>query len=305
MLSRSLREDIEVSVEIPQDIWPVIIDPTEFELALLNLGVNARDAMPNGGRFRVAARNLSFHCDDAESNGLSGDFVAVTLSDTGTGMTPEVQARAFEPYFTTKEVGGGSGLGLSQVYGFARQSGGVALIESEIGRGTSITLYLPRAPETSVAPPAAPQDSVKWAVPAHLLLVEDDAEVAQATKELLQDIGLQVIWARDAKAALETFERDPTIEMVMSDIVMPGGISGLDLGRTLRNNHPELPVLLTTGYSQYAPEVVKEGFVLVEKPYHRDVLATSIQRAAERASRTRNRTPPEPDVKGKTRSHAG
>src|SRR6516165_12106460 len=164
MLSRSLREDIEVSVEIPQDIWPVIIDPTEFELALLNLGVNARDAMPNGGRFRVAARNLSFHCDDAESKGLSGDFVAVTLSDTGTGMTPEVQARAFEPYFTTKEVGGGSGLGLSQVYGFARQSGGFALIESKVGQGSSITLYRPGAPETSVAPPAAPQDSVKSAV---------------------------------------------------------------------------------------------------------------------------------------------
>jgi DNA-binding NtrC family response regulator len=142
-------------------------------------------------------------------------------------------------------------------------------------------------------------------VPARLLLVEDDVEVAQATTELLQDIGLQVVWARDVKAAVETFERDPTIEMVMSDIVMPGGISGLELVRALRENHPELPVLLTTGYSQYAPEVVKEGFILIEKPYHRDALATSIQRAAERAGRTRNRTPPEPDVKGKTRSHAG
>jgi len=114
-----------------------------------------------------------------------------------------------------------------------------------------------------------------------------------------------VIWARDGKAALETFERDPTIEIVMSDIVMPGGISGLELARALRKNHPELPVLLTTGYSQYAPEVVKEGFILIEKPYHRDVLATSIQRAAERASRTRSSATPEAGVKGKTRSHAG
>jgi signal transduction histidine kinase/ActR/RegA family two-component response regulator/sensor domain CHASE-containing protein len=289
MLSRSLREDIEVSVEIPQDLWPVVVDPAEFELALLNLGVNARDAMPKGGRFRIAARNLSFSRNDRGTKGLVGDFVAVTLSDTGTGMTPEVQARAFEPYFTTKEVGGGSGLGLSQVYGFARQSGGVALIESKIGQGTSITLYLPRATETPVAPPSAPQDSVKSAVPARLLLVEDDVEVAQATTELLQDIGLQVIWARDGKAALATFERDPTIEMVMSDIVMPGGMSGLDLARALRKNHPELPVLLTTGYSQYAPQLVKEGFVLVEKPYHRDVLATSIQRAVEPGRQTRSR----------------
>jgi len=285
MLSRSLRQDIEISVAIPQDLWPVIVDPAEFELALLNLGVNARHAMPTGGRFRVTARNLSLPCDDAESNGLAGDFVAVTLSDTGTGMTPEVQARAFEPYFTTKEVGGGSGLGLSQVYGFARQSGGMALIESELGRGTSVTLYLPRAATTSIPSPAVPQDnvrsqdSVKSAVPARILLVEDDLEVAQATTELLQDIGLQVIWARDGKAALAIFERDPTIEMVMSDIVMPGGMSGLDLGRALRENHPDLPVLLTTGYSQYAPQVVKEGFVLVEKPYHRDVLAMSIQKA--------------------------
>ena len=292
MLSRSLREDIEVSVEIPQDLWPVVVDPAEFELALLNLGVNARDAMPKGGRFRIAARNLSFSRNDRGTKGLVGDFVAVTLSDTGTGMTPEVQARAFEPYFTTKEVGGGSGLGLSQVYGFARQSGGVALIESKVGQGTSITLYLPRATETPVAPPSAPQDSVRSAVPARLLLVEDDVEVAQATTELLQDIGLQVIWARDGKAALATFERDPTIEMVMSDIVMPGGMSGLDLARALRKNHPELPVLLTTGYSQYAPQLVKEGFVLVEKPYNRDVLATSIQRAVERGHQTRSRATP-------------
>src|SRR6516164_7857502 len=311
MLSRVLREDIEVSVEIPKDLWPVAVDPAEFELALLNLGVNARDAMPNGGRFRVEAHNLSLPCSDAVSEGLVGDFVVVILSDTGTGMIPEIQARAFEPYFTTKEVGVGSGLGLSQVYGFARQSGGAALIESEIGWSTSITLYLPRAVKTPIALPSAThdvaktQDSVKSAVPARVLLVEDDVEVARATMELLEYIGLQVIWARDGKAALATFERDPTIEIVMSDIVMPGGMSGLELARALRKNHPELPVLLTTGYSQYAPQLVKEGFVLAEKPYHRDVLAASIQRAAERGRRPRSRATREPGVKGKTRPHAG
>jgi two-component system NtrC family sensor kinase len=145
MLSRSLREDIEVSVEMPDALWAVTVDLAEFELALLNIGVNARDAMPKGGRLRVAARNIAFSADDPDGEGLTGDFVAVTVSDTGTGMRPEVLARAFEPYFTTKEVGLGSGLGLSQVYGFAKQSGGGAAIESTVGRGTSITLFLPRA----------------------------------------------------------------------------------------------------------------------------------------------------------------
>jgi CheY-like chemotaxis protein len=209
-------------------------------------------------------------------------------------MTAEVQARAFEPYFTTKAVGVGTGLGLSQVYGFARQSGGAAWIESEVGHGTSITLCLPRTTETSSALPSAVRDTATTPVPARLLLVEDDVEVAKATTELLWDIGLKVVWVRDGKAALAMLERDRTIEMVMSDIVMPGGMSGLDLARAMGEHHLELPVLLTTGYSQYAPQVVREGFVLVEKPYNRDVLAASIRKAAERSNRTRNRAKREP-----------
>jgi signal transduction histidine kinase len=165
MLSRSLREDIKVTVDVPADLWPVIIDPTEFELALLNVGVNARDAMPKGGGFRVEARNLSIRPGDNVKEGLIGDFVAVTMSDTGTGMAAEVLARAFEPYYTTKEVGSGSGLGLSQVYGFAKQSGGTALIDSEIGRGTSITLLLPRAAKISTAPRSAAHEAVPSAAP--------------------------------------------------------------------------------------------------------------------------------------------
>ncbi|MBV9199115.1 MAG: CHASE domain-containing protein [Alphaproteobacteria bacterium] len=293
MLSRSLRQDIVVSVEIPQDLWPVVVDPAEFELALLNLGVNARDAMPNGGRFLVEAHNLSFGPNDLAKEELVGDFVAVTLSDTGTGMTAEVQARAFEPYFTTKAVGVGTGLGLSQVYGFARQSGGAAWIESEVGRGTSITLCLPRATESSTALFPTTHDTAVTAVPARLLLVEDDVEVAGTTTELLREIGLQVVWVRDGKSALATFERDPTIEIVMSDIVVPGGMSGLELAHAMREHHPGVPVLLTTGYSQYASQVVREGFTLVEKPYRRDVLAVAIRRAAERSGPMLSRAPRE------------
>jgi signal transduction histidine kinase len=206
MLSRSLRGNIELSVDIPENLWPVIVDPAEFELALLNLGVNARDAMPNGGRFRVGARNLSFLAEDARTDGLVGDFVAMKLSDTGTGMTAEVLARAFEPFFTTKDVGHGSGLGLSQVYGFANQSGGAAFIESEVSQGTSITLALPRASTHPTAPCSAAHNVEPVLAPFRILLVEDDDEVGEPTAELLRDLGLQIVRVSDGKSALATFE---------------------------------------------------------------------------------------------------
>jgi signal transduction histidine kinase/integral membrane sensor domain MASE1 len=292
MLSRSLREDIEVAVDIPENLWPVTIDPAEFELALLNLGVNARDAMPKGGQLRVEARNLSFGPGDPSSEGLIGDFVAVTMSDKGMGMTTEVLARAFEPYYTTKDVGLGSGLGLSQVYGFAKQSGGAALIESEIEKGTSITLLLPRSTTISTAHRSTAHQAVPATAPACILLVEDDDEVAAVTMELLREIGVQIVRVSDGEGALAALDRDPTIEVVMSDIVMPGGTSGLELARMLRERRPELPVLLTTGYSQHPLEVATEGFTLVEKPYRRGVLAASIRAAVERARRARRLAEP-------------
>jgi len=284
MLSRSLREDIEFAIDLPDTLWPVTVDPPEFELALLNIGVNARDAMPNGGCFRVTARNISLHAGNSVNEGLVGDFVAVTLSDTGAGMTAEVRSRAFEPFFTTKEVGLGSGLGLSQVYGFAKQSGGSALIDSEPGTGTTITLFLPRATEAPVASRSVAGDAVLPAIPARILLVEDDGEVAKVTAELLRDIGSESVPVSDGKAALAAVERDATIDLVISDIVMPGGISGIDLARQLRERRPDLPVVLATGYSRYAPQIVDEGFILVEKPYSRDALAAAIHAAVERAA---------------------
>ena len=238
--------------------------------------------MPNGGCFRFEACNLSLRPGDSASEGLIGDFVAVRLSDAGAGMGAEVLARAFEPFFTTKEVGLGSGLGLSQVYGFAKQSGGAASLASEVGKGTSITLFLPRA----TALPAARSDGGENALPAvsvRVLVVEDDTEVAAVTSELLRDIGYQPIEAHDGYGALAILERDPAIEFVLSDIVMAGGISGFDLARTLRERRPELPVLLATGYSRYARQVVEEGFELVEKPYRREALTVSIKAALERA----------------------
>jgi signal transduction histidine kinase/CheY-like chemotaxis protein len=285
MLAQTLRSDIAVEIAMPPDLWPVAIDPAEFDLGLLNIAVNARDAMPEGGQFRVAARNATFLGGTPQSAGLRGDFVAVTLSDTGTGMVPDVLARAFEPYFTTKEAGAGSGLGLSQVYGFAKQSGGIATLESTPGKGSSVTLYLPRAAATPVAAQTnAATEPAPAPASARILFVDDDPEVAEATSELLQDIGYRPVAARDAEAALAALDRDPTIVLVLSDIVMPGRLNGLELARTLRQQRPRLPVLLATGYSQYAAAAATDGFALVEKPYRRVSLAASIRAAIDRAA---------------------
>ena len=280
LFAGSLREDIAVTVDLPADLWPVTIDPGEFELALLNIAVNARNAMPNGGAFDLVARNA--RCGgETESGGLVGEFVAITLKDTGTGMPAEVMARAFEPYFTTRPAGLGSGLGLSQVYGFANQSGGGAALASAPGEGTAITLYLPRADAARArageiaAQPASAADSSR------ILLVEDDQTVAESTQDLLHSMGFDTRWAGDGAAALAFVESDPKLALVLSDVVMPGGVSGLDLARALRNRRPELPVILATGYSDCASEVVAGGFALIEKPYRRDALAASLRSALE------------------------
>ena len=280
LLARSLREDIALTIDLPADLWPVTIDPGEFELALLNIAVNGRNAMPNGGAFRLVARNRRCGGETA-SAGLVGEFVAITLTDTGTGMPAEVMARAFEPYFTTKPAGLGSGLGLSQVYGFVSQSGGGAALASAPGDGTAITLFLKRA---DAGPAVAGEIAAQPAFDpgsARILLVEDDETVAEATQDLLYSMGFDTRWAGDGMAALACVESDPKLTLVLSDVVMPGGVSGLDLARTLRDRRPRLPVILATGYSSYASEVVAEGFALIEKPYRRDVLAASLRSALE------------------------
>ena len=281
MLARSLREDIVVSFDLPEDLWPVVADPAEFELALLNIGVNARDAMPEGGRFEVTARNLSVGPGEVEEEGLAGDFVELTLRDSGLGMASDVLAHAFEPYFTTKQIGLGSGLGLSQVYGFARQSGGSASLASAPGEGTAVRLLLPRSNRPPSAA-AAPRDRVAAAAaPSRVLLVEDDPEVALVTVELLHELGCEAVTAADGHAALDVLARDPQVALVLSDIVMPGGTSGIDLARQLREERPDLPVVLSTGHSQSAAQLVAEGFALLEKPYRRDELAAVLRAAAE------------------------
>lgn len=284
MLQASLRGDITVETEVPADIWATRVDLGEFELALLNLAVNARDAMTGGGSLRLSARNISFTAPNALE--LDGDFVAVAVTDTGAGIPPEIIGRVFEPFFTTKEVGKGTGLGMSQVYGFARQAGGTATVDSAPGKGTTVTLYLPRstAPvDAGNGDAAAQRPVVRQNV--KVLLVEDNPDVAGVTQGLLEDLGCTVVVATDVTAALAVLanSRDG-IDAVLTDIVMPGASNGLDLARHIRLQHGDaLPVILATGYSDQAKAAAEEGFVILRKPYDTTTLQTALAEVLKKA----------------------
>ena len=283
MLRSSLRGDIAIDISVTEGLWAIKVDPSELELAVLNIAVNARDAMPNGGRLTVAAQNITF--SDTGALELVGDFVALCFTDTGAGIPPDVLARAFEPFFTTKEVGKGTGLGLSQVYGFARQSGGAATIASQPGRGTSVTLYLPRTSERGSDAPersrATTEPSRRGEGRGCVLLVEDNADVAEVTKGHLEELGFMVTHAPDVTSARELLRRaDPAIDLVFSDIVMPGELNGLDLARAVRQEHGlRVPVLLATGYSDVAEVAADKGFLILRKPYATQQLRDALSKA--------------------------
>jgi two-component system NtrC family sensor kinase len=204
-------------------------------------------------------------------DGLRGEFVEVRVADTGSGIAADVLARVFEPFFTTKEVGKGTGLGLSQVYGFAKQAGGCVSIASTVGRGTLVTLYLPRTTELA-SPPIAPPES-KSAERAErdsagtVLLVEDNAPVAEVATAYFQQLGYMVKQVAGAQQALELLGHDPKIDLVFSDILMPGGMNGVALGHAIRKLYPGMPVLLTTGFSNSARDAVEQGFIVLQKPF--------------------------------------
>ena len=288
MLSRSLRGDIEIRVAVIRRPCFVKVDPSELELALLNLAVNARDAMPSGGKLTIAAKPVVLR-GKASEEGLSGEFVAIRVADNGAGIAPDVLPHVFEPFFTTKDVGKGTGLGLSQVYGFARQSGGAAAITSAPRRGTAVTLFLPRTWEAPAAPLPQAVAASAAAAAGTVLLVEDNAEVAEVGRAYLEQLGYQVKHAASAQAGLDLIEREDRIDVMFSDILMPGGMNGLELARRVRRRFPDIAVLLTTGYSSSAQDAVAQGFEVLQKPY--DLAA--LQRALRQAQRAgRPATPP-------------
>jgi signal transduction histidine kinase/ActR/RegA family two-component response regulator len=273
LLERSLREDITVRYDIPPGLWPVELDPAQLEMALLNIAVNARDAMPNGGVVTFAAHNRPA----ITVEGKKGDFVELSVTDTGEGMAPETVQRAFEPFFTTKVMRKGTGLGLSQVYGFSHASGGATLISSAPGQGATITLYFPASakPLSPQAPAFEPTSAA--APPGTVLLVEDEDAVAQAVSAMLGELGYRVVREADAMSALAVLDRgEEPIDLVFSDMIMPGPMDGAALAETLTQKRPGLPVVLTTGFSEAAKEAVRKGLTVLPKPYRLEELASSL-----------------------------
>lgn len=275
LLERSLRGDISVNLETPDGLWPIKVDAGQFELVILNLAVNARDAMPEGGVLTIKGENIPQRPDQDDS----GDMVRISVTDTGEGMSEDTIARAFEPFFTTKDVDKGTGLGLSQVYGFASQSGGWADIDSQPGRGTSVSLVLPRSAQAPApAERRIDEDEKKQrrvTQSRKILIVEDDDNVARMVCALIEEFGHDCTRVNSAAAALEKLTEDSEFELLFSDIVMPGGMNGLELARRVREQNPDLPIILTTGYSKDAQDLTTE-FTVLRKPYKPDALERAL-----------------------------
>ncbi|MEQ8484475.1 MAG: ATP-binding protein [Pseudomonadales bacterium] len=285
LLNRTLGEPVHVVTELAADLWPAWVDAGQLENAVMNLCLNARDAMPRGGTLTLRTEPFSA-ASQAHPELAPGDYVRLTVADTGTGMEDEVARQAFEPFFTTKDVGKGSGLGLSMVYGFAKQSRGHVEIDSAPDQGTTVTLFLPRAAAQSapVAHPDAPADTA--AEDATVLVVEDDELVRAFALRQLQRLGYRVIGAADAAEALALLKRTGPIDLLFTDVVMPGGQSGLDLANAVRAAYPDLPVLLTSGYSDDAlgGGELPTGMHLLPKPYRQQTLAAMVRRVLQEAA---------------------
>jgi PAS domain S-box-containing protein len=283
VLKRTLGDAIEIRTSFASDLWPMLSDVSEVENAILNIAINARDAMPNGGKLLIETSNKALGVDDvAGETGLKpGAYVMLSISDTGIGIPPALQTRVFEPFFTTKEAGRGTGLGLSTIYGFAKQSGGHLTIYSEVGKGTSVRLYLPRA---SLAPSAVAVDRISTQTDASqgetVLVVEDNPDVREITCKRLDMLGYLVVRAESGPAAVAILQSPEKIDLVFSDVVMPGGMSGFDLARWVRLNRPTIRILLTSGFSGEIASVGENDpheFELLRKPYAIAELARAIR----------------------------
>jgi PAS domain S-box-containing protein len=281
LLSRTLGEHIEITLSTANDLWALNVDPTQLESALTNLAVNARDAMPGGGRLTIGTRKASIDQEyaDTHTDVSPGDFVVLEVSDTGTGIPPEVLAHVFEPFFTTKEKEQGTGLGLSMVFGFVKQSGGHIEVYSEVGIGTTLRLYLPRADEA----PAEARPTLTAAMPrGHetVLAVEDNEGLRRVLVRQLADLGYRVLEAANAQAAIEILGRDEKIDLLFTDIVLPGGMNGADLARSVVTMRTDMKVLFTSGFPEgaFGPDnALPPGAILLGKPYRKDELARRLR----------------------------
>jgi CheY-like chemotaxis protein len=283
MVHRTLGETIAVETVLGAGLWRVEADPNELEAAILNLAVNARDAMPEGGRLTLETGNA--HIDEAyaaaHAEVLAGQYVLISVTDTGAGMDPQTVAQAFEPFFTTKPVGKGTGLGLSQVYGFVKQSSGHVKIYSEPGQGTTVKLYLPRlagdaVPESELDQPLNPEAGQEET----LLVVEDDDDVRAYSVDSLRELGYRVLETRDGPSALRLLDQESRVDLLFTDVVLPNGMTGAQLAAQARTIRPSLKVLFTTGYARNA--IVHHGRLdsgvhLIVKPFSFNDLAAKVR----------------------------
>ncbi|HXV35601.1 MAG TPA: ATP-binding protein, partial [Myxococcota bacterium] len=287
LLRRTLGEGIEIELVRDAGLWPCLVDRNQLENAILNLAINARDAMPNGGKLTISTSNARIDEEvvHAEPDVEPGAFVVIAVSDTGAGMSEEVRQHAFEPFFTTKDLGRGSGLGLSMVYGFTKQSGGHASVSSESGLGTTVRLYLPRysgeklgeAPELDGTEPAQPTGE-------RILVVEDNAELRALVARMLRSLGYRVLEASAGVPALEII-RSSEIDLLLSDVVLPEGMSGSELVEQARRARPSLRALHMSGYAEDAivhHGRLADGEPFLQKPFRKIDVARAVRKALDR-----------------------
>jgi PAS domain S-box-containing protein len=282
MLSRTIGATVRIETVLTERLWPALVDPTQIELVLLNLAINARDAMPDGGRLTIRTANIGRNA--APTDLAPGDYVQISVTDTGEGMTEEVLGRAIEPFFTTKEVGKGSGLGLSMVHGVATQSGGGLHIVSQLGRGTTLSIYLPRARRSSAVRHDHESRAAAGRQGATILVVDDDAAVREVAVSSLEDLGYYVLAAADGPAALDMVDRNRAVDLLVVDVAMPG-MNGVEFIRRARERRPGLPAVLVTGYADVAAFAPPAGDLVFQKPYRLEQLADSIADALRRERR--------------------
>ena len=284
LLQSTMGGSIRIATKLSSDLWPASADPTQLELAVLNLAINSRDAMEVGGTLTVATDNVTLGEPYFPEEPPPGEYVEICVSDTGSGMSADVRAKVFEPFFTTKEIGKGSGLGLSQVLGFAKQSGGGVCINTRPGKGTSVHIYLPRAKSKEVlVEPSKSDRTDNRATLATILLVDDDDGVREVTAAILKDIGHSVIEAGSGGAALDALSRNENLDLALIDFAMPG-MNGAELARHIQSKRPRLPILFITGFADRAGLAGVSESHIVNKPFAPEDLASKVQGALAEAS---------------------
>jgi CheY-like chemotaxis protein len=287
MAARALGPDIKITTNLDPSVPPVLVDSMSLENALLNLAVNARDAMPQGGSLMISTRlsNLEESYPPVQAEELKpGRYARIAVSDTGHGMSPETLERAFEPFFTTKPRGKGTGLGLAMVYGFARRSGGTVRIYSEPGRGTTVSLYLPLAAGMPVPAPVAAASSPQARAVGTVLVVDDEVDLLEIAVAYLEDMGYRALHATDGAHALEVLAREPGIDLLITDVMMPGGMNGVELARKVRELKPDVKIIYSSGFPSEALAERSGTQVdgpLLYKPYQRNEFATAIRRVMD------------------------